>query len=184
MTQVILYIAASIDGYIASPDGGVDWLSEFDSGEEDYGYAKFFESIDALLMGSRSYEQVLTFGGWPYEGKTSFVFTQQDLSSERRDVRFVSGDPVDEMKNITKLGFKKVWMMGGAALIDSFRSRLLINEFIISTIPVLLGDGIPLFKPGAARQKLVLISAKEYKSGLVKSHYRTDKWGTNGDSNA
>lgn len=178
MTQVILYIAASIDGYIASPDGGVDWLSGFDSGQEDYGYDKFFNSVDAVLMGSRSYEQVLTFGDWPYEGKTSFVFTKQELTSSRRDIRFVSGDPVDEMKQIKKLGFKKVWLMGGAALIDSFREVNLINEFIISTMPILLGDGIPLFRQGATGQKLVLVRANEYRSGVVQSHYRVDKWNT------
>lgn len=170
-----MYIATSLDGYIATPDGGVEWLSKFESGDEDYGYAEFFDGIDALVMGSKSYEQVLTFGAWPYAGKTSFVFTKRDLSSERVDVHFLSGKPADELRSIAAQGFEAVWLMGGAALIASFRQAGLIDEYIISTIPVLLGSGIPLFEPSGVKEQVALVSVNEYPSGLVQTRYRVDR---------
>jgi len=173
MTDILLYIAASLDGYIATLDGGIEWLSSFEGSGEDYGYAEFYDSLDALVMGRKSYEQVLTFGEWPYPGKMSFVFTQRDLGSEREDLRIVSGDPTEEMKQIAEQGFERVWLMGGAALIASFRQAHLIDEYIISTIPVLLGEGIPLFEPPGVEEQVTLVSAKEYPSGVVQTRYKS-----------
>jgi dihydrofolate reductase len=83
MPEIIYYVASSLDGYIATPDGGIAWLAPFESAGEDYGYAAFYASVDALLLGSRSYEQVLGFPSWPYPGKPCWVFSRRVL--ERAD---------------------------------------------------------------------------------------------------
>jgi dihydrofolate reductase len=95
MTKVTLYIAASLDGYIARRDGGIEWLSILDTEGEDFGYSDFYESIDAIVLGSNTYEVGLGFDEWPYPGKKSFVFTKRHLQSDRKDVVFIS----DTVKN-------------------------------------------------------------------------------------
>ena len=93
MPQTTLYIAASVDGYIADANGGVTWLPSGDSNGNDYGYAAFYASVDALLMGRRTYDQVLTFGEWPYPGKPAYVFTRHPPAAAPPGVEFVSADP-------------------------------------------------------------------------------------------
>ncbi|MEH2369566.1 dihydrofolate reductase family protein [Nostoc sp.] len=172
MTKVTLYIAASLDGYIARSDGGIDWLSLLDTEDEDYGYTDFYESIDAILLGSKTYEVGLGFDRWPYPEKKSFVFTQRHLQSEREDVVFVS-DPVKQaLANIEAQGFKNIWLVGGGKLINSFLQHSLIDEYIISTIPTILGGGIHLFPPPTPEEKLELINSKQYPNGLLQAHYR------------
>ena len=98
MPNIILYIAISLDGYIAKKDGSVDWLSSF---EEDYGYEKFISSIDTIIMGSKTYQQVLTFGEWPYKGLKTYVFTHQKLKDDE-NVEFVSGSITQKINRIKK----------------------------------------------------------------------------------
>ncbi|MBD2510976.1 dihydrofolate reductase family protein [Nostoc sp. ATCC 53789] len=172
MTKVTLYIAASLDGYIARSDGGIDWLSILDIEGEDYGYAAFYESIDAIVLGSNTYEVGLGFDEWPYPGKKSFVFTKRHLQSDREDVVFVSDTVKNALANIEAQGFKNIWLVGGGALINSFLQHSLIDEYIISTIPTILGSGIQLFPPPTPEEKLELINSKQYSSGLLQSYYR------------
>ncbi|MEH2402402.1 dihydrofolate reductase family protein [Nostoc sp.] len=172
MTKVTLYIAASLDGYIARSDGGIDWLSILDTEGEDYGYAAFYESIDAIVLGSNTYEVGLSFDEWPYSGKKSFVFTQRHLQSDREDVVFVSDTVKHVLANMEAQGLENIWLVGGGALINSFLQHSLIDEYIISTIPIMLGGGIHLFPPASAEEKLELIDSKQYPNGLLQSHYR------------
>ncbi|MCC5654548.1 dihydrofolate reductase family protein [Nostoc sp. XA013] len=176
MTKVTLYIAASLDGYIARSDGEIDWLSPLDIEGEDYGYTAFYESIDAIVLGSNTYEVGLGFDEWPYPEKKSFVFTQRNLQSDREDVVFVS-DPVEPaLANIEAQGYKNIWLVGGGALINSFLQHSLIDEYIISIIPIILGGGIQLFPPPSPEEKLELINSKQYSTGLLQAHYkRTEK---------
>ncbi|MEH2153727.1 dihydrofolate reductase family protein [Nostoc sp.] len=172
MTKVTLYIAASLDGYIARSDGGIEWLSILDTEGEDYGYTAFYESIDAIVLGSKTYEVGLGFDQWPYPDKKSFVFTQRHLQSDREDVVFVS-DPVKQaLANIEAQGLENIWLVGGGKLINSFLQHSLIDEYIISTIPTILGGGIYLFPPPSPEEKLELINSKQYPSGLLQAHYR------------
>lgn len=101
MSKIILYIATSLDGYIAKEDGNVDWLSSFD---EDYGYKEFISTVDTIIIGRKTYQQVLTFGEWPYQGLKTFVFTHQELKHDK-NVEFISG-------SITK-AINKKYMAGG-----------------------------------------------------------------------
>ncbi|MBD2532668.1 dihydrofolate reductase [Nostoc flagelliforme FACHB-838] len=172
MTKVTLYIAASLDGYIARSDGGIDWLSILDIEGEDYGYSDFYESIDAIVLGSKTYEVGLGFDQWPYPEKKSFVFTQRHLQSDRDDVVFVSGSVKQALADIKAQGLENIWLVGGGELINSFLQHSLIDEYIISTIPIILGGGIYLFPPPTPEEKLELISSKQYPNGLLQTHYR------------
>ncbi|WP_414573933.1 dihydrofolate reductase family protein [Nostoc sp. CCY 9925] len=170
--KVTLYIATSLDGYIARSNGGIDWLSIVETPEEDYGYAAFYDSIDAIVLGSKTYELGLSFDQWPYPDKKSFVLTQRDLKCDREEVVFISDTVNNALASIEKEGFKNIWLVGGGALINSFLRQSLIDEYIISTIPIILGDGIRLFPPPTCEQKLQLINSKQYPSGLLQAHYR------------
>jgi dihydrofolate reductase len=170
--QIILYIAASLDGYIAGPNGEIDWLSLVDREGEDYGYNEFYQSVDAIVSGSKTYEFASSFPERPYPGKPTFVFTQRPLKSERDDVVFLSEEVDQAMEKIKAQGYRRVWLLGGGELVCSFLQHGLIDEYIISIIPVLLGGGIPLFPPTSPQQKLKLLSSRQYDSGLVQVRYR------------
>lgn len=173
MAHVSLYIATSLDGYIARSDGAIDWLSIVESEGEDYGYTAFYQSVDGIIMGSKTYEQVLTFGDWPYPGKKTFVFTRRKFNSDRAEVEFLSEGVDCALARIEAQGLKRIWLVGGGALVSSFQGRGLIDEYIISVLPVLLGEGIPLFLPSGRREDLALVSSSHYPSGLVQNHYRS-----------
>ena len=167
MHSVVLYIATSLDGFIARSDGRVDWLFT----DEDYGYSAFFETIDTLIMGRKTYEQVLSFGEWPYSGKQTYVFTHRNLKTERDDVVFVSGKPDSVLSQFKAKGFSRIWLVGGAELTTSFLRAGLVDEYIISVHPVLLGDGIPLFSSSIPEEELVLVKSTQYPRGLLQVHY-------------
>ncbi len=167
MPRVKLFIACSFDGFIARNDGSVDWLFT----DNDYGYTEFYNSIDALIMGRKTYEQVLSFGEWPYKGKRSYVFTSQKFETELRNVEFVSGDPSGVLRDIFHENAHDIWLVGGAELISAFLSKGLIDEYIVSIHPILLGQGIPLFSAPGPEESLRLIGCKSYPDGLVQLHY-------------
>lgn len=174
MTTIALYIATSLDGYIARKDGSVDWLSTVETGETDYGYADFYQSIDALVMGRKTYQTSIALGSgeWVYPGKPCYVFTHQNQPSERSDVFFTSAPPARFVQNIETQGFQRVWLVGGAELIASFLKLQLIDEFILSIVPMILGEGIPLFTPPSSEVSLKLTDLQHYPSGLVQLKYR------------
>lgn len=172
MAHVILYTAVSLDGYIARADGSVEWLSEYDSDGEDFDYVDFYRSIDCLVMGANTYRQVRSFGEWPYAGKKTFVFSSQESPAGSIDVEFVSGRVRPVLKRIETLRFKKIWLVGGRKLVWSFCEEALIDEFILTIIPILLGEGIPLFSPGCDEVNLQLIQTRKYPGGLVQLHYQ------------
>lgn len=175
MPPITLYIATSLDGYIARADGGIDWLDRVDGFDEngvdeDYGYQAFYDSVDALLMGSSTYTQVLGFGDWPYPDKPTYVFSSRDLANTLKDVQIV---PPDIQTTLPLLNcHKKAWLVGGGALVKSFHQAGLIDEYIISIIPVVLGAGIALFQAPLTEQPLTLMSTQTFPSGLVQLHYR------------
>ena len=172
MAEVILYIAASLDGYIATSDDGLDWLSLVERPGEDYGYAAFTSTIDALIMGSRTFELVRTFDPWPYAGKLTFVCTSRRLQTDRKDVAFLSGEADRILEQVLSRGPKRIWLVGGGELVSSFQRQGLIDEYIISFIPVILGGGKPLFPPPGREERLELVSVKHFPSGLVQVRYR------------
>lgn len=166
---IALYIATSLDGHIARPNGDIDWLSMVDGFDDDYGYHAFYGSVDALLMGSRTYTQVRGFGDWPYPGKKSYVLSSRKLPIDLPDVEALSAD-VNAMRNRIQ-EHSKVWLVGGAQLVASLHQSGLIDDYILSIIPIILGDGIPLFTPPLAQCQLKLVSSQRYRGGVVQLHY-------------
>jgi len=167
----VLYIATTLDGYIASPDGSIDWLDELASGNEDTGYDAFYRTVDALVMGATTYEQVLTFGDWPYAGKQSYVLTRRELVSDRHDVQLVADMPT-LLAAIERSALSKVWVVGGGQVAAEFMRQGLISEWMVAIAPIILGDGIALYQ-NVPPQNLQLLSTRRFQSGLVELHYQT-----------
>lgn len=171
MSDIILYIAVSLDGFIADQDGGIDWLSVVEDEQEDYGYARFYDSVDALLMGSHTYQQVLGFGDWPYPGKQTYVMTCRALPCERDDVTLVSNDIRQATEHLARQNHQHIWLVGGGQLATSFHRHKLIDEYRLFIIPVTLGAGIPLFTGQQEMQQLDLKYSSSYPKGVVEMRY-------------
>lgn len=171
----IVYIATSLDGYIADKHGGIDWLDEFENPEqEDMGFAKHMASIDALVMGKNTLDVVLSFGGdWPYS-KPVFVLSNSMSSvpeSLQDKVFIVSGDITHIVNMLHKQGFKNLYIDGGQ-VIQQFLQAELIDEMVITTIPTLLGDGARLFGSLSQFQRFTLVDSTVYLNALVQNRYR------------
>ena len=169
MRKIILFIASSLDGYIARVDGSIDWLPENTAS----GYDDFIKSIDTVIMGKKTYDQVLTFGDYPYKDKKSYVFTRNNEYSKDEHTEFVHD--VDRLvKNILSDSGTNIWLIGGAEIISAFVNLGFVDEIIISIIPIVLGKGIPLFKDIEKEVKLELIKTTDYDT-LVELHYKIQK---------
>ena len=172
MPEVIYYVASSLDGYIATENGAVDWLSRFHRAGEDHGAGDLEASVDALLLGSHTYEFALKVGHWPSPQKSSWVFTRRKLPVLDPSITLTSETSVEVVRTLAARGCRRAWLMGGGKLAASFHSQHLISRYVISVFPVLLGSGIPLFAPHAASiDVLRLVAAKPYKSGVVQLTY-------------
>jgi dihydrofolate reductase len=171
MSEIIYYLAASLDGFIATPDGGVEWLAEFEAPGKDFGYSDFYQSIDALFMGRRTYEQVLSFGEWPYPGKPSWIFSRRPLAISTPDITLADKNPKELLPELEKQDLHRFWLVGGASLAASFRAQGLINEMIITIMPVILGGGIPIFDPEGPGERLALLDSKKFENDIMQLHY-------------
>ena len=158
--EIVYYVAASVDGFIATPDGGIEWLKPFENTGEDYGYGEFYASIEAVLMGRKTYEQCLQFPEWPYAGKPYWVFSRSNGNT-----------PSGVVKEMQARGLRRAWLVGGGKLAAAFRAEGLITEYMVSIVPVLLGSGIALFDGPAPAETLRLLGAKTYESGIVQLRY-------------
>jgi dihydrofolate reductase len=174
MIEIIYYVASSLDGYIAEPNDGLDWLESFSEGGEDYGYAEFYASIDSLVLGSRTYEMALAHGDWQSPDKPSWVFTHRDLQVAHPSITLTADAPSDIVEALGKDGFKRVWLMGGGLLAASFRQQGLITHYEIAMIPVVLGAGIPLFADVPRQDRLRLTNVNTFPTGVVQLSYEAD----------
>ena len=145
MRKLILYIASSLDGFIARRDGSVDWLNEYD-GKDDYGYTELMERIDTLLIGRKTYNQILGFEKWPYKGKKCYVFTKKINKSKVNDELNFINDIVGFTKKLKKEKGKDIWLVGGAEVISILINENLVDELILTIVPKVLNSGISLFK--------------------------------------
>lgn len=169
MRKIKLFIASSLDGFIAREDGSIDWLPQ--SGNS--GYEEFFKTIDTVIIGRKTYEQILTFGKYPYEGKKSYVLTKNTTIKKEGNVEFVF-EAEKLVKELISSSGKDIWLVGGAELVSVFLNQDLIDEIILSIIPVVLGKGIPLFKNIRRETKLQLLKTREYDE-LVELNYKVKK---------
>lgn len=172
MPEVVYYVAASLDGYIATPDGGVDWLDPLQGGGEDYGFKELYASVDGLLMGSGTYEFALKQGGWQAPDKPSWVFTHRKLPLAHPSVTLTADEPRDVVQQLEAKGLDRLWLMGGGQLAASFRVAGLITRYMIAIVPILLGAGIPLFADADGSDSLELLEAQTYPSGIVMLTYQ------------
>lgn len=172
MSEVIYYVAASLDGYIASADGGVDWLSSFQGHGYERGAGEFYASVDALLLGSNTYEFALKLGRWPSADKPSWVFTRRELQVLHPSITLTSQSPREVIESLAGRGLRRAWLMGGGKLAASFHSERLISRYIISVLPVLLGSGVPLLGQHASQPDTLRLGAtKPFKNGVVQLTY-------------
>ena len=168
MAKILVYIATSLDGFVAKENGSVDWLPE----SSESSYDAFYKSIDTVILGKTTYDQVLTFGEYPYKDKKSFVFTRTSKNNDD-NVEFVS-----DLGKFVKDGFpgagKNIWLVGGPKIIASFLKMGVVDEIITTVIPVLLGRGIPLFQNIENEINLELVKTEKYVQ-LVDLHYKVSK---------
>lgn len=169
--KLTLYIAASADGFIAAPDDDLSFLNAVEVPGEDYGYNEFMATVDTVLLGRKTYDKVVSMGVEnPHSDKECYVITRTPRESKGRTI-FYTGNITDLIYRLKSENGNRIFCDGGSEIIDELLRAELIDEIIVSVIPVLLGNGIPLFKPGRARQPLTLVSAQPYASGLVQMHY-------------
>lgn len=166
-----VFIGTSLDGFIARKDGGIDWLPAF--GEEDYGYGAFFKTVDALVMGRKSFETALKFPQWPYEDKPVIVLSRRKRKAPAKladRVSFMTGAPAQVVRALARRGLKRLYVDGGLT-IQRFLRAGLIDELVVTRVPVLIGEGRPLFGPTGRDVKLKHLRTKAYPDGLVQSRY-------------
>ena len=173
MAKIILNLAISLDGFIADENGGVDWLNDFQKPGNDYEMKHFFKQCGTAIMGSKTYEQALSFNSW-FEGMDGIVFTSRQLPLlKNKQIKFVNGDPSPIVHELRKKE-KDSWLVGGGVLIADFTNHHLIDELIIAIVPRLLGKGLQLCPSLGHISKLRLLDSKIYKNGVVQLKYHFD----------
>ena len=171
--KVISYIAASLDGYIAGKNDDLGFLSIVEQEGQDYGYKEFLQTVDTIIIGRRTYDKVISMG-FPYPGPDSdldvYIITHRERPAEGR-ITYYTGDLAALIHGLKSKPGKNIFCDGGAEIVNLLLGQKLIDEIVISVIPILLGDGIRLFKDGRPEQKLMLQSSASFEKGLVQLHY-------------
>lgn len=172
--KISVFIATSIDGYIAKKNGDIDWLVKFspptdENEEKDCGFSKFFSSIDVLVMGKNTYNVVSHFDTWPYQGKRVVVLSST-LTSVCTEAELFSGDIAQLVAKLQADGVKHIYIDGGVT-ISQFLNADMVDQLILSIIPVVLGSGIPLFSMINNDKWCHLVSSQTYSNGLVQLQY-------------
>jgi len=168
--KATVFVGVSVDGFLARPDGAIDWLPE--GGGEDHGYHEFFASVDALVVGRKTYETVLGFDSWPYGAKPVFVLSSRPLAPAPSGavMEHMSGEPADIVAKLEARGIRHAYIDGGVT-IQGFLRAGLITRLVVTRVPVLIGQGLPLFGPTGRDIRLTHIATRSYASGLVTSEY-------------
>jgi dihydrofolate reductase len=167
MRKVKLYIATSLDSYIAGPNGEIDWL--FTEGE--FGFEAFMETVDATLMGNETYKLIETFGDFPYKAQTNYVFTRNPNATEAPYVKFVSDDIITFVESLKQQEGKDIFLVGGGQINAILLEAGLIDELQVFVHPIILGKGIPMFQPMEKPHPWQLVETKTFERGLVELHY-------------
>ena len=176
MILASVFIAQSVDGFIAREDGDIKWLEEIGPTEENVGYEDFIASVDALVMGKNSFLKVLTFGFWPYEGIDVFVMSRSlkegDIPDEfKSKIYILKEGPRSVCEYLENKGKKHLYIDGGQ-IIQAFIREKLIQQMIVTTIPVLIGKGIPLFGHVSGDIQLKLNFSKKFQNDMIQNSYK------------
>jgi len=147
--KVVLFAASSLDGYIATKDDSLEWLFKVE-GEGDNGYSEFYNTVDTVVMGKRTYDWIMDFEEFeefPYKGKECYVFTRSSIE-DTEDVKFVNEDVTEFVNKLKNKDGRNIWIVGGGELLYYFMKEKLVDEIIVTLAPAIIGSGIPLFKEG------------------------------------
>lgn len=171
--KIIVHIAASADGYIARPDGDLDWLTSRPAPEGFYGMNVFMRSIDTMLLGRKTYEVSLRLGAKFDSKSRTIVFSRHAAPADApAGVEFTSDEIGSFVGRLRAQHGKDIWLMGGGELIASFLDARAIDQFVVSVVPVFIGDGIPLIARRPRLARLELQSVERFDDGLVQLHYQ------------
>jgi len=172
MRKVILYIATSLDGYIAKPNEDLGFLSIVQKEGEDYGYKTFVNSIDTVILGRKTYDWIMSqVSEFPHLDKISYIITRTARPTIG-NIHFYTGKLEKLISKLKSEQGKNIFIDGGAEIVNELLKENLIDEFIISIIPVLVGNGTKLFVDGRPEMKLKLVSLKKFDTGLTQLHYK------------
>jgi len=161
--KIVLYVASSLDGFIAREDGSVDWLEKYEKSGEDYGYKEFLDSVDTVILGNTTFEQFKA----PYPDKKCFVFSKKN-TGKKDNITYVNSGAAEFIDGLSDN--QNIWLVGGAKIIHEFLKNNLVDEIIITLIPIVLGNGISLFAKGCEEHHLQLQKVKSYDS-VVQLYY-------------
>ena len=169
MRKVLLGLGISLDGYIARPDGAVDFLFM----PKDYSMGPFFTTIDTAIMGRKTYDVALKMGGAGFASSKmkNYVFSLSQPPGERGGVTFVNQSPKNFLENIRKRPGKNIWLMGGGELARDFLKDDMVDELYIGIVPVLIGEGLPLFPSGFPQREFTLLENKTFSKGMIALKY-------------
>ncbi|WNJ17819.1 dihydrofolate reductase family protein [Pontibacter sp. G13] len=175
MANFRLFIAQTLDGYIARPDGKLDWLDQLPVPEgEDYGYGEFYEGIDTIVMGRTTYEEVLGFGvEWPYADCQVFVLTSnEDFQPSTPNTQVLAELDADTIDILRTTSMQGIWIVGGGQVIRSFLNLDAVDEMVLTIVPVILGAGIPLFPAVSQETWFELDRVDSFETGVVNLYYQ------------
>lgn len=169
--KVTYYVASSLDGFIAKEDGDVSWLEELDISLEDTGYDAFYSTVDALVMGRKTYEMIVSFGRWPYGNKPVWVCTSSEITATKGCNLQVGNTPETVTQSASKLNIKHLWLVGGGSLASSFLKNNILTDISISLMPIVLGSGIRLFGTLHSPVQLTKHHTEQHDSGMLQLEY-------------
>jgi len=171
MLKISLFILVSQDGFIADNKGSVEQLIT-NKQQEDYGFSLFYKSMTGLLLGRKTYEQIIHDGDWPYDAKKSYVFTRQTNLPSNKNVTFVTHSITQFIQSADRVNVKdEFWLVGGAQLITAFYTQGLINRYILTIVPKTLGSGTSLPKPIWHEENMRKYDTQHYFDGVVQHYY-------------
>ena len=169
-----IYVAVSVDGFIATTDGGVDWLDAFHGGDSDYGYAEFVAGIATVVMGRATYDQVRGFGDWPYADKDAVVVSSRP-ADDLPDRTTVWADGIPSLhRKLADGAAGDVWVMGGGRTMRAFLDLGAVDRIDLFVMPAILGGGIPLFGASSRHHRLPAPEVEAYPDGIVRLSYAID----------
>jgi dihydrofolate reductase len=170
LRKIIAYLATSIDGFIARPDGAVDWLDR-PRPRGNYGMSAFLRSVDSLVMGRATYDTGKELGGGVWPGKRNIILSRTLAPDSVKGAIVESGDAADLASRWRSEPGSDIWLMGGAVVFGEFLDAGAIDELIVHIVPVAIGTGIPLFDPKPRTSEMSLLSVKKFTDGVVRLHY-------------
>lgn len=175
MTKTKLFIATTLDGFIAREDGSLDWLYEIPNPNEiDHGYTDFYSTIDVVVIGRKTYEEILGFGvEWPYStSKTYIISSKEDFKAQTENTEVIHQINHESIVKIKESSKKNIWIVGGGEIITAFLNHESIDEMILCLTQILLGKGIKLFPNNPKETKFELVKSEPFETGIINLTYK------------